>query len=236
MKHVLTKSVPKLPKVKQKETSSPVARDLLQCADQDTNFMKTIITSDGSWVCGYNLETKVQTSRLKTLGLWGQRDTPSLEVGVSDVDSFLQSWRHHSPWVHTRWSHTISKSTSSKFSAGCMMQCGASDLFCGREVTGSCTMTMLLPAHPTLFRTSWLNVRSHKSCSPLFTDMVLCDSFLFPKMKILLKNRFQDMEEIKQWLFQRVCSKSASDNGRTTETNVFCLKGIRILFVWPNTH
>jgi len=66
MKHVLAKFVPKLPKVKQKETCLAVARDLLQCADQDTNFMKTIITSDESWVCGYDLETKAQTSRWKT--------------------------------------------------------------------------------------------------------------------------------------------------------------------------
>jgi len=103
---------------------------------------------------------------------------------------------HHK---HTPDGHTISKSTSLKFSAGCMMQCGASDLCRGKEVTGSCTMTMLLPACPTLFRTSWLNISSHKSCSPPFTYMALCDSFLFPKVKILLKeNRFQDMEKIKQ--------------------------------------
>jgi hypothetical protein len=60
MKHVLAKSVPKLPKA---------ARDLLQCADQDTNFMKTIITSDESWVCEYDLETKAQISQWKTPGL-----------------------------------------------------------------------------------------------------------------------------------------------------------------------
>jgi hypothetical protein len=79
-----------------------------------------------------------------------------------------------------------------------MMQCGASDLCRGREVTGSCTMTMLLPTCPALFRTSWLNIRSHKYCCPLFRDMALCDSFLFPQVKMLLKgNRFQDMEEIR---------------------------------------
>ena len=105
MKHVLAKFVPKLPKVKQKETCLAVARDLLQCADQDTNFMKTIITSDESWVCGYDLETKAQTSRWKTPDLWGRKDTPSSEQGVSDVDSFLQSRRHHSPQAHTGWSY-----------------------------------------------------------------------------------------------------------------------------------
>jgi hypothetical protein len=38
--------------VEQKETCLAVARDLLQCADQDANFTKTMITSDESWVCG----------------------------------------------------------------------------------------------------------------------------------------------------------------------------------------
>jgi len=60
VKHVLAKSVPKLPKV---------SRDLLQCADQDTNFMKTIVTSDKSWVCRYDLETKAQISQWKTPSL-----------------------------------------------------------------------------------------------------------------------------------------------------------------------
>jgi hypothetical protein len=47
--------------------------------------------------------------------------------------------------------------------------------------------------------TSWLNIRSHKSCSPQFTNMALCDSFPFPKVKIQLKgNRFQNMEKIKK--------------------------------------
>jgi hypothetical protein len=97
MKRVFAKSVPKLPKVKQKETCLAIARDLLQYADQDTNFMKTIITSDESWVCRYDLETKAQTSRWKTLGLSRQKGTPSSEQGVSDIDSFLQSRRRHSP-------------------------------------------------------------------------------------------------------------------------------------------
>jgi hypothetical protein len=96
---------PKTAKYQQKETCLAVARDLLQCADQDTNFIKTIITSDESWVCRYDLETKAQTSQWKTLGLWGQKGTPSSEQGVSDVNSFLQSRRYHSPWVHTRWSY-----------------------------------------------------------------------------------------------------------------------------------
>jgi hypothetical protein len=46
---ISVKFVPKLLTAKQKETRLAAARDLLQCSDQDTNFMKTIIISDESW-------------------------------------------------------------------------------------------------------------------------------------------------------------------------------------------
>jgi hypothetical protein len=62
MKHVPEKFVPKLQTVELKETHLAVDRALLQCADHDANFMKTIITSDESWVYGYDPETKAQSS------------------------------------------------------------------------------------------------------------------------------------------------------------------------------
>jgi hypothetical protein len=60
MKCISVKCVPKLLTVKQKETCLAVARDLLQCAGQDANYLKTLITSDKSWVYGYDPETKAQ--------------------------------------------------------------------------------------------------------------------------------------------------------------------------------
>jgi predicted class III extradiol MEMO1 family dioxygenase len=68
MKCISLKVVPNLLTVKQKETHLAIARDLLQCADKDTNFMKTIIIGDESSVCWYNPETRAQSSHWKTLG------------------------------------------------------------------------------------------------------------------------------------------------------------------------
>lgn len=62
MKHAPEKFVPKLLTVEQKETHLAVDRNLLQCADHDANFIKTIITSDKYWVYGYDPETKAQSS------------------------------------------------------------------------------------------------------------------------------------------------------------------------------
>jgi len=48
MKCISVKFVLKLLTVKQKKTCLAVARDLQECADQDADLMKTIITSDES--------------------------------------------------------------------------------------------------------------------------------------------------------------------------------------------
>jgi hypothetical protein len=91
----------------------------------------------------------------------------------------------------------LTRSTTSTFCVSCMMWCSESDLHCGSEVISSCTMTTPPPNHPTLSRTSWLNIRSHKCCSPPIHQTWPRVTFLFPKVKILKGKRFQDMEEIK---------------------------------------
>jgi hypothetical protein len=73
MKRISAKLVPKLLTVEQKETHLAVARDLLQCANQDTNFTKTIITGNESSVYGYDPEMKAQSSQWTTLGLPGPK-------------------------------------------------------------------------------------------------------------------------------------------------------------------
>jgi hypothetical protein len=94
---------------------------------------------------------------------------------------------------------TVNKGTMSKFSSCWVMWCGASDLCWGSEVTGNCIAT----SRPNLSHFIQNFLAKHQipkvlqpPCSP---DMALCEFFLFPKVKMLLKGkRFQDMEEIKQ--------------------------------------
>jgi hypothetical protein len=89
IKLVSVKFVPKLMTVEQKVTCLAVTRDLLPGADQYTNFMKTIITGDESWICGYDPETKGQSSQRKTGISKAKNGPPSSEQGESDVDNFL---------------------------------------------------------------------------------------------------------------------------------------------------
>jgi hypothetical protein len=69
------------------------------------------------------------------------------------------------------------------------VQCSADNLY-----HGSCTMTMPPPTPPILSRTFWLNIRSHKCCSPPIHHVT---SFCSQRRNMLLRrNRFQDTEEI----------------------------------------
>ena len=68
MKHVVAKFVPQLLLPEQKEYRATVANDLIQTATNEPDFLKKVITGDESWVCGYDPETKAQSSQWKSSG------------------------------------------------------------------------------------------------------------------------------------------------------------------------
>jgi transposase len=65
MCRVVAKSVPKLLSQEQQQLRPEVVRDMLECANVDPEFLKTLITGDETWVYGYDLEMKVQSSQWK---------------------------------------------------------------------------------------------------------------------------------------------------------------------------
>ena len=65
MRRVSAKFVPKLLTEEQKELWKEICKDMLDCANHDPEFMKTIITGDETWVYGYDPETKFQSSQWK---------------------------------------------------------------------------------------------------------------------------------------------------------------------------
>jgi len=42
--------------------ANEIYQELLDCAHADPDFLKTIITGDETWVYGYNVETKAESS------------------------------------------------------------------------------------------------------------------------------------------------------------------------------
>ncbi|XP_068213392.1 protein GVQW3-like [Palaemon carinicauda] len=68
MQRVSANFVPKLLVEQQKQLRLEIAQDLLDCANNDSDFMKTIINGDETWVYGYDQETKFQSSQWKHQG------------------------------------------------------------------------------------------------------------------------------------------------------------------------
>ena len=58
MWRVLTKFICKLLMEQQKELHVEITQDMLDCANNDLEFIKTIITGDETWVYGYDPESK----------------------------------------------------------------------------------------------------------------------------------------------------------------------------------
>ena len=66
------------------------SQELLDRSNTDENFLKNVITGDETWVYGYDVETKVQSSQ------WVRKSSPRPKKSTSlslrcegDVDSFF---------------------------------------------------------------------------------------------------------------------------------------------------
>jgi hypothetical protein len=63
MHRISAKFVPCLLTEDQKQNRVDVSQELLDRANDNDNFLKNIITGDETWVYGYDVETKVQSSQ-----------------------------------------------------------------------------------------------------------------------------------------------------------------------------
>jgi len=70
---VSAKFVPRLLTDNQKENRVDISQELLANAKANENFLKSIITEDETWVYGYDVETKMQSSQ------WMGKGSPQLK-------------------------------------------------------------------------------------------------------------------------------------------------------------
>jgi len=63
MRRVNAKFVPRLLTDNQKENRVVISQKLLANGNGNENFLKKIITGDETWVYGYDVETKMQSSQ-----------------------------------------------------------------------------------------------------------------------------------------------------------------------------
>ncbi|XP_011859020.1 PREDICTED: putative uncharacterized protein FLJ37770 [Vollenhovia emeryi] len=65
MRRIAAKFVPKLLTFDQKQHRINIATELLDSVRDDPNLLQRVITGDESWVYGYDVETKAQSSQWK---------------------------------------------------------------------------------------------------------------------------------------------------------------------------
>ncbi|XP_025262232.1 protein GVQW3-like [Camponotus floridanus] len=65
MQRVAAKFVPKLLNFDQKQRRVDIAQELLNAVNDDPDLFKRVITGDESWVYGYDVEIKAQSSQWK---------------------------------------------------------------------------------------------------------------------------------------------------------------------------
>ena len=63
MHRVVAKFVPRLLTEEQKQNRVTVSQELLDRSNTDESFLKNVITVDETWVYGYDVETKVESSQ-----------------------------------------------------------------------------------------------------------------------------------------------------------------------------
>ena len=65
MKRTAAEIISKLLNSEQKQHRMDIAQEMLMTFNDDANLFKNVLTGDDSWVYGYDIETKAQSSQWK---------------------------------------------------------------------------------------------------------------------------------------------------------------------------
>jgi len=90
MRRVAAKFVPRLLTDAQKENRVTVSQELFDHSNADENFLKNVILGDETWVYGYDVETKDQSSQwMGKLSPRSKKSTSGSLKCEGEVDSFF---------------------------------------------------------------------------------------------------------------------------------------------------
>lgn len=199
MARVSAKFVPKLLNFDQKQHRINIAQDMLNDVNDDPDLLKRVITGDESWVYGYDVETKAQSSQWKSPG--EPRPKKARQVR-SNVKVLLTVFFDYHGVVHEEFlpqGRTVNK----EYYLEVMRRLRESIRKKRPEMWKENSWILHhdnAPAHKSLLVSSFLakNSTSIMPQPPYSPDLAPCDFFLFPKLKRPMKGRrFATIEEIK---------------------------------------
>jgi hypothetical protein len=141
MSRVVAKFVTKLLSQEHQQLRLEVAWDMLECANGDPEFLKTVITGDETWVYGYDTETKAQSSQWKHSSsprpkkaqrVWSKVKVLLFSLNIAGLCITVMRQEAKLSTKNTIW----------KSSVIFVMQFSARDRTCGPHTIGNCIMTM----------------------------------------------------------------------------------------------
>ncbi|CAK9805507.1 Protein GVQW3 [Anthophora plagiata] len=149
MHRVAAKFVPRLMTEEQKEHRVNVCQELLGKADNDETFIQRIITGDESWVYGYDIETKVQSSQW--VGKGSPRPKKARQVRSSVKVMLTVFFFDFNGVVHFEFlpqGQTINRQYYEGVLKRLREKFAKRDHNCGETTHGFFTMTTRLPTQP----------------------------------------------------------------------------------------
>ena len=156
--------------------------------------MKTIITGDESWVYGYNLETKAQSSQWKTPGSPSPKKARQVR---SKVKLMLTVFFGHEGVVHDNYaadSETVNRENYVEILRRLRDAVRRKRPAAWKQGDWQLHHVNARAQSSDLLQNFLAKLQIPLVPQPLYSlDMAPCDFFLFPKLKMLFKgNRFQD--------------------------------------------
>jgi len=168
MRRVTAKFVPRLLTAEQKDDRVSICTDLRDRAQNDPNFMSSVITGDECWVYGYDPETKQMSSQWSTSSSPRPKKARQVE---SNIKTMLIAFFDIDGLVHHEFVPT-GQTVNKEFYKAVLQRLrdAARTLSSGAPATGSCTVTTPLPTGLSPQMNFWRNTtfcRSHNLPTPL---------------------------------------------------------------------
>lgn len=199
MTRIAAKFVPRLLTDEQKLKRMQIAQELLDMAESDPTFMGRIITGDESWIYGYDVETKRQSSQWKTSG---EPRPKKARQSKSNVKAMLITFFDVKGLVHQEWVPK-GQTVNAAFYVEVLRRLCESIRKKRPEMWKEKSWLLHhdnAPSHTSLLVNQYLakNQVATIPHPPYSPDMAPCDFFLFPKLKSTMKGRrFQTIDDIK---------------------------------------
>ena len=200
MHRVTSKFVPCVLTEDQKATRVNISQELLDRVSVDENFLKTIVTGDETWVYGYDIETKAQSSQWVGQGSPRPKKAQMSRSNMKVMMVVFFDWQGVIHYEFVPRDQTVNK----EFYLTVLKR--LREAICRKRPQLWTNQSWVLhhnnaPAHSSFLVRNFLakNETTVVPQPPYSPDLAPADFFLFPKLKSTLKGRrFDTFDEIQK--------------------------------------